>query len=120
MRFAAASFLQLSHDRLAKTVDGARARDLDQRHLATLARLEAHCGAGWNVKAHAAGFGALEVQRRIDLEKVIVRTDLDRPIAAVGDGKRQRFAALIELDFAWLDEIFTGDHLILIGSARAR
>src|ERR1700722_15025836 len=120
MRFAAASFLQLSHDRLAKAVNGTRPRNLDQRHLATLARLEAHCGAGWNVKAHAAGFGALEVQRRIGLEKVIVRTDLDRPIAAVGDGQRQRFAALVELDFARFYEIFTGDHRYLIGSAPAR
>src|SRR5580704_19742787 len=113
MRSAAASFLQLSHDRLAKTVDGACARNRDQRHLAALTGLEAHRGAGRNIEAHAAGLYTIELQRWIGLEKVIVRADLDRPVAAVRDGERQRFAALVELDF-------TGDHLILIGSARAR
>src|ERR1700719_3502595 len=115
MRFSAASFFQLSHDRLAETVNGARACNRDQRHLAALAGLEAPRRSRCNIEAHATGFGAVELECWSGLEEVIVRADLNRPVAAVRDSERQRFAALVELDVAGLDEIFTGDHLHLIG-----
>src|SRR5262249_56130985 len=53
---------------------------------------------------------ALEVQRRIGLEEMIVRADLDRPVAGVGHRQRHGLAAGIELDLAVLDEHLAGDH----------
>src|SRR6516225_6113736 len=44
------------------------------------------------------------------VEKMIVRADLNRPIAAIGDRERNRFAIGIELDLPILDEHFTWDH----------
>ena len=53
--------------------------------VARLARLEAHRGAGGDVEPHAARLLAVELQRRIGFEEMIVRADLDRPVAGVGD-----------------------------------
>ena len=79
-------------------------------HVAGLAGLEADGGAGGDVEAHAAGFFAVEFQRRVGFEEVVVRADLDRAVAGVGDGERHRLAAGIEFDLAVLDEEFAGDH----------
>src|SRR4030081_3214212 len=42
---------------------------------------------------------------------MVVRADLDRPVAGIGDGERHRLAAGIEFDLAVLDEEFAGGHL---------
>ena len=52
-----------------------------------LARLEAHRGAGRNVEPHAVGGAAIEHERAVGLDEVIVAADLNRPIAAVGHGQ---------------------------------
>ena len=41
---------------------------------------------------------------------MIVRADLYRPVAGVGDRERNTLAAFVELDLAVLNEIFAGDH----------
>src|SRR5262249_3679293 len=41
---------------------------------------------------------------------MVVRADLDRAVPGVGDLKRHRLAAGIELDLAVLDKEFAGDH----------
>src|SRR4029077_5714261 len=87
------------------------AGERDELHLAGLAGLEPHRGAGRNVEPHAAGLLALELQRRVGLEEMVVRADLDRTVAGIGDRERHGLAAGIELDLAVLDEEFTGDHL---------
>src|SRR6187402_684398 len=97
----------------AKAVDDALASQRDELHVAGLPRLEPHGGAGGDIEPHAAGFLAVEFQRRVGFEKMVVRADLDRTIAAVGDGERHRLAAGIEFDLAVLDEEFAGDHLVL-------
>src|SRR5262249_56817085 len=86
--------------------------------LARLPRFKAHRGAGGDIEPHAARLFAIEFQRRIGLEEMVVRADLDRPIAGIGDRQRHRLATGIELDLAVLDEHFTGDHASLhrIGS----
>src|SRR3984885_15011479 len=105
-------YSQLPHHVTAKSVDGALSRQRDQMHLAGLARFEAHGGAGRDIEPHAAGFLAIEFQRRIGLEEMIVRADLDRAVTGIGDRERYRLAAGIELDVAVLDEEFAGDHFI--------
>src|SRR5260370_27527695 len=101
---------QLALHLAAKSVDHALARERDQLHVAGLAGLEAHRGAGGDIEPHAARLLAVELQRRIGLEEMVVRADLDRPVAGIGDRQRHRLAAGVELDFAVLDEEFTGDH----------
>src|SRR6516164_2808535 len=105
---------QLPHHLAAKAVDRAFAGQHHESHLAGLARLEAYRGAGRDVEPHAARLLAIELQRRIGLEEVVVRADLDRPIAAVGDRQGHGLTAGIELDLAVLDEEFAGDHVALL------
>src|SRR5258707_1224384 len=47
---------------------------------------------------------------RVGFEEMVMRADLDRAIAGIGDRQRHRLAAGVELDLAVLDEEFTGDH----------
>src|SRR5580693_7832541 len=81
---------QLTHQVAAKAVDGALAGERDELHVAGLPRLEAHRGAGRDVEPHAARFLAVELQRRIGLEEMVVRADLDRTVATIGDRERHR------------------------------
>ena len=77
-----------AHDVLAEAVDRALAAIGHEAHLAALARLEAHGGAGRDVEAHAARLRARSnEQRRIGLEEMVVAADLDRPVAGVGDDR---------------------------------
>src|SRR5688572_22950147 len=48
----------------------------------------------------AVGQLALEAQRVVGLEEVVVRADLDRPVTGIGHGERPRLSARIELDVA--------------------
>jgi hypothetical protein len=43
-----------------------------------------------------------------------MRADLDRPVAGIRNRECDALAALIYLDLAWPNEIFTGDHRNLI------
>src|SRR5262249_32426931 len=58
---------QLPHDVATEAIDGLLAGERDELHVAGLAGLEAHCGAGGDVEAHAAGFLAVKFQRRVGL-----------------------------------------------------
>jgi hypothetical protein len=44
---------------------------------------------------------------------MIVRADLDRPVAGVCHGQRQRLAAFVQDDVAVLDEHLSGNHVRL-------
>src|SRR5687768_15419287 len=59
----------------AKAVDHAFARQRHQLHVAGLAGLEAHGGAGGDIEPHAAGLLAVEFQRGIGLVEMVVRAD---------------------------------------------
>src|ERR1700674_1071709 len=91
---------QLPHHLLPEAVDLAFAGERDEAHLARLARLEAHGRAGRNVEAAAARRDAVELQGAVGLGKVVVRADLDRPVACVRHGDRHGLAASIDLDVA--------------------
>src|SRR5215469_10813445 len=105
---------KLSHHVLAEAVHRALAGERDQRDLAGLPGLEAHRGARRDVEPHAARLLAIELQRRIGLEEMIVRADLDRPVAGVGDGERHGLATGVEGDLAGLDEQLARDHGALV------
>src|SRR6266446_1262387 len=104
---------ELSHHILPKPVDRALAGERNERDLTRLPRFKAHRRAGRDIEPHAARLLAIEFQRRIGLEEMIMRADLDRPVAGIGDVKRNRPAPGIELDLAVLDEHLSGDHRCL-------
>ena len=55
--------------------------NLDQRDRLRVAGLEAHRRARGDVQTQAVGLGAVELQLGIRLDEVVVRPDLDRPVA---------------------------------------
>src|SRR5215470_3477084 len=85
----------------------ARAGICNQPYLARLAGLEAHRGSGGDVEPHAARRGAIELQRGVGLEEVVVRTHLDRAVAGIGDAEGRARAAGVELDLARLGDDLT-------------
>src|SRR5579883_3220450 len=109
---------QLPHHRLAQAVDLALAGERDEAHLAALAGLEADRRAGGNVEAEAARPGAVEFQRRIGLEEMVVRADLDRPVAGIGDLQGQRLAVLVHDDVAGFGEDLAGLELLVRAADR--
>src|SRR5579872_7115817 len=101
---------QPSHHVLAETVDRALAGERDERDLARLARLETNRRARGNVEPHTARSSAVELQRRVGFEEMVMRANLDRAVAGIGDGNRRRLAPGVERDLAVLDEHFAGNH----------
>src|SRR6185437_15711746 len=95
---------QLPHHVAAETVDGLLAGERDELDVAGLAGLEADSGAGGDIEAHAAGFLAVELQRGVGFEEMVVRADLDWAVAGVCHCQCCRLAAGVELDLAVLDE----------------
>src|SRR5271156_4011982 len=102
--------LKFSRDAALEAEHAALAAIGHQLDLAGLAGVEAPRGAGRNIEPHAARRVALEAQRLVGLEEMIMRADLDRPVARVGDLERHALGAGVELDLAGLDEQLTGNH----------
>src|SRR6476619_2105304 len=87
---------QLAHDLGVETVDDFVTRQLNQFHRALLPRFKSHRGAGDNVQTEAAGWLAVKMKCRIDLKKMKVGTDLDRPVSRIGCGHGDRFSPSIQ------------------------
>src|SRR5262249_37825466 len=102
--------IERAHDLATKAVDLARAGIRDEVDGARLSRLEAYRGACGNVQTKAARLRAIEHECGIGFEEVIVRTDLNRPIARVGDFQRDRLAARVDLDVAVGNNDFARNH----------
>src|ERR1700737_3369570 len=111
---------ELSHHVLPESIDHPLASERDQRDLAGLTGLEAHGRAGGDIEAHTSRSLAIEPQLWIGLEEMVVRADLDRPIATIGDREGNRLAASIELDLTFLDQHFAGDHCVLASCSASR
>src|SRR5262249_38790409 len=103
--------LELAHDVLAEAVHGAFAGERHQRDLARLTGLEAHRRAGPHIGPHAARLLAIEPERRIGLEEMIMRADLNGPVARVSDRERRGLAARVERKVAGFDEELAGGHV---------
>src|SRR5690606_4724069 len=98
-----------SHHLMPKAIDPAPAGKLDQFHRATLPGLETHRGTGGDVQAVAIGDAAIELERRIGLEEVVVRSDLDRPVAGIGHLDADCLASRIQYDLAVVDQELAWD-----------
>ena len=82
------------------------ASELDQRYGTLLSRLEAHSGARGDVETIAARSLTVERERAVGLVEMVVRADLNRPIAGVGHFQRERLAPRVELDLTGLGSYF--------------
>src|SRR5271156_1060606 len=78
----------LPHHLLAEAVDLAFAGESDEAHRSALAGLEADGGPRRNVEPEAARLRAVELERRVGLEEMVVGADLDRPVAGIRDLER--------------------------------
>src|SRR5579863_9417695 len=95
-----------------QAVDLAQAGQGDELHALGVARLEADGGAGGNVQPEAAGGGTVEAQGVVGLEEMVVRTDLDRAVAGVGDVERDGRQAGVAVEGGRVGrrDDFAGDH----------
>src|SRR5207244_1290927 len=71
---------------------------------------ETHRRAGGDVEATAARHGAVEREGLVGLREMVVRADLDRAIAGIGDRYRGGGPAGVELDVARRGDDFAGSH----------
>ena len=80
-----------------ETYDAAFASVGYSLHILAVARLEANGRSGGDVQMHSEGRLAVEIQKSVYLEEVIVRSDLNRSIARIADGKTHRIASYVIL-----------------------
>src|SRR5690554_3680761 len=101
---------ELAHDLLPEAVDRAPPAIGYELHFAGLPRLEAHGGAGGDVEPHAAGLLAVEAERRVGFEEVVMRTHLDRTVTGVRHLEGDPGGAGVEFDFARCGNHLARDH----------
>src|SRR5216683_2753310 len=99
-----------SVDLAVEAEDAARPGIGDQPDLARLARLEAHRCSRRDIEPAATRFVALEGKGAVGFVEMVMRADLDRPVAGIGDVQRHCRAAGIELDLAGGNDDLTWDH----------
>src|SRR5271169_10124 len=102
--------LQLSVDLTVEADDAALSGISDQPHLAALARLEARRRPGRDIEPVAARQFAIEGECGVRFVEMIMRADLDRPIAGIGDGQGHRRSADVDLDLVRRGEELSRDH----------
>src|SRR6516225_9263405 len=101
---------QLAVDLGVKADDAALSGVSDEPDLAALSRLEAGRGAGRDIEPIAARLFAVKGECGVGFVEVVMRADLDRAVACIGDGQRDRRAAGVELDVARGGEDLARDH----------
>src|SRR5215472_5390666 len=109
---------QLAVNPAVEADDAALSAIGDEPHFAALAGFETHRGAGRDVKPIAPRLLAIESERGVRFVEMVMRADLDRAVARVGDGQGHRRAAGVYLDIARCGYELAGDHRTLSGSAR--
>src|SRR6185437_2515506 len=57
--------------------------ELDEVHLPLVAGLDPYRQAAGDVEMHAHSLRPIEVERAVDFEEVVVRSDLNRPVARI-------------------------------------
>ena len=104
--------IELALYEAVQPADVARTANRHDLDLAGVSGLEPHRGAGGNVQPHAVRRRAVERQPPVHFEEVKVRSDLNRPIAAVAHDEPSRRAAGVELDWLGSQQVFAGNHRI--------
>src|SRR5690606_28257969 len=91
---------KFAHHLCVEAVYRAFTSERDELHFTRLSRLEANGGARRDVQAEAASYGAVELQRRIYLEEVVVRAYLNGTIAGVAHDHGHRLTVDVQFKFA--------------------
>jgi hypothetical protein len=78
--------------------------------LARLTGLEAHGGTCRDIQPHAVGRLAVEGERLVGLEEMVVGADLHRAVARVSYSQRDGAAPDVQFDIAGGGSQFTWDH----------
>src|SRR5579871_6869492 len=79
-------------------------------HYPRLPGLEAHGGSGGDIEPEATRLLPIEAEGVVGFIEVVMRADLDRPVAGVRYLERDRRTADIQLDVAGARYHFTWDH----------
>ena len=109
---ASVRVVQPAHHQAVEPVDHPAAAVGDQLDLLDVAGLEPHRCAARQVQPHAVRLHAVEDQRPVDLEEVVVRPDLHRPVARVVDAQRHDGQARVELEVGPVEDVFAGNHVL--------
>ena len=101
-------------DQAVAAVNHATTSKLGQLHFLFFARLKAHRRAGRMVKPQAERRGAIERERPIGFEEVVVAADLDGPVTGIFDDEAKRAAAGIREDRSgiFIQKIFARIHKV--------
>jgi hypothetical protein len=73
-----------------------------------LAGFKAHRGAGGDIQAIAGRLLAIELQRRVDLGEVVMRADLNRPVAVIFNDNAQVARPTLRAIWPGLTDIHLG------------
>ena len=106
-------------DRAAQAGDDPAA---DERYEVDVERdpgFEAHGRAGGDVESETARRRPVERERRVGLGEVVVRTDLDRPVAGVLDAERDHRSTDVDLDRLVGSDDLAGDEVAVTRDARS-
>ncbi len=95
-------------------VHGAAAAECHQRHFLFFARLKADRGAGCNIQAHAVSRCAVEIERGVHFEEMIVAAHLHRAVAGVAHHHPRRGPAGVQFDVAVAENVFSRMHSQLL------
>jgi len=99
-----------AHDGLLEPVDQSCARIGNEPDFARLTRFETH-GRSWrDVQAVTQGELSLKGEGRVAFREMIMTSNLDRPVARIGDLKRDGDPVFIEYDVTASRNDFTWDH----------
>jgi hypothetical protein len=102
--------VERAFDEAVEPVQDARTADGHKLDCALIARLESNRGPGRNIQPHAVRTRAIKVEGAVRLEKVEVRTDLNRPITAILDRYANGRPSVIQRNRKALEKIFAGNH----------
>ena len=101
---------QRSVNPVLQAVDLAAAGQLNQVHAACVAGFEPHCRSGGDIEPEPPPGLAVEFQGIIDFGKVVVGSDLDGPVPAIGNVHDPDFGAFVAHDLFGTEDVFTGFH----------
>src|SRR5690606_28069906 len=102
--------LQWPHHSSGESIHDAFSGQCHQLHGARLAGLEAHRSSGCDIESKAVSFLAIEGKRIIGFEEMVVRSDLDRPVARISHFDFHRGAPAVQFDLAGGYLHFAWDH----------
>ncbi len=77
-----------------------------QRHLFLFARFEADGSSGRNIQSHAVSGRAIEIERGIHFEEMIMAAHLHGPVATVAYYYLRRGSPGIQFHFAVVENVF--------------